>query len=359
MKKIKILSIALIILAMCITLGVTSWAADTSSEVAFTATLNTDSLCVNEQEEVTVTIAASKEIEIFSFDAKIIVPEGWSIKSVTNETLGLVKDENYVDGHIVWYNQLDNVDNVATTELVTITYAVPKDAKGDFTLGLTELQLGKLVSPSYEVIEKDAVTTTLTIKNHEYEAIDYTWEGTTKCTVIGDCKNCDVTTQIDSTSITSQVTTPATCENMGKTTYTATYVVDWAEAQTKEVEDVAKLDHSYTGALKNDGDTHSYKCVNGCEDYGNDEPHDFTNGDCACGAEKPAPAGLKGDVNLDGTVGSADLTALARHVGGIETITNTTAFANADVNGDGAVNSADLTKHARYVGGIITDWSQE
>ena len=68
---------------------------------------------------------------------------------------------------------------------------------------------------------------------------------------------------------------------------------------------------------------------------------------------------VKGDIDLDGDVDSDDLTLLARHVGGIEVITDSAVLANADVNGDDEVDSDDLTKHARYVGGIITDWSQE
>ena len=59
-----------------------------------------------------------------------------------------------------------------------------------------------------------------------------------------------------------------------------------------------------------------------------------------------------GDVDLDGDVGADDLTALARHVGGIETITDGTALANADVNGKDGVNADDLTRLARHVGGI-------
>lgn len=76
----------------------------------------------------------------------------------------------------------------------------------------------------------------------------------------------------------------------------------------------------------------------------------------ACFREKTTA--LLGDLNLDGKVNSDDLTALARHVAGIETV-NGQALINADVNGDGEVNSDDLTMHARYVAGIITDWSQE
>lgn len=62
---------------------------------------------------------------------------------------------------------------------------------------------------------------------------------------------------------------------------------------------------------------------------------------------------LRGDVNLDGEVGAADLTAMARHVGGIEEILDETAGTNAEITDDGNISSADLTKLARFVGGII------
>lgn len=74
--------------------------------------------------------------------------------------------------------------------------------------------------------------------------------------------------------------------------------------------------------------------------------------------EEPA-GGVKGDLDLDGDVDADDLTLLARHVGGIELITNPLAIQNVDVNGDEAVDAADLTLHARYIGGIITDWDPE
>lgn len=82
-----------------------------------------------------------------------------------------------------------------------------------------------------------------------------------------------------------------------------------------------------------------------------------------CSATKdeiiPALTHLPGDIDLDGDVDSYDLTTLARHVGGIEYITDTEALTNADVNNDGDIDAYDLTKHARYVGGIITNWDQE
>lgn len=83
--------------------------------------------------------------------------------------------------------------------------------------------------------------------------------------------------------------------------------------------------------------------------------HDFTNGDCVCGAEKPAATGLKGDVNLDGVVNMSDFTKLAQHIGEVDSITDSVALANADVTGDGVVNMSDFTKLAQYIGEVIED----
>ncbi len=66
-------------------------------------------------------------------------------------------------------------------------------------------------------------------------------------------------------------------------------------------------------------------------------------------------AGMLGDVNLDGSVDAADLTALARHVSNIERLTDPEALANADVTGEGDISAADLTRLARYVAKIINE----
>jgi len=66
-----------------------------------------------------------------------------------------------------------------------------------------------------------------------------------------------------------------------------------------------------------------------------------------------------GDLDLDGDVDAEDLTILARHVAGIELLTDAARLVDADVNKDGDIDAEDLTKHARYVAEIITDWDQE
>ena len=62
--------------------------------------------------------------------------------------------------------------------------------------------------------------------------------------------------------------------------------------------------------------------------------------------------GLRGDTDGDGNISATDLTRLARHVGGIEGITDPACLNNADIDLDLAVTSSDLTRLARFVGGI-------
>lgn len=55
-----------------------------------------------------------------------------------------------------------------------------------------------------------------------------------------------------------------------------------ATADTNEAFKITKLEHSYTGALKSNGDTkdgtHSSKCIKGCNGYSNETPHVWDNG---------------------------------------------------------------------------------
>lgn len=71
-----------------------------------------------------------------------------------------------------------------------------------------------------------------------------------------------------------------------------------------------------------------------------------------------AVSDLKGDLDLDWDVDIDDLTALAEHVAGIETLKDDNALLNADTLENGEVDIDDLTLHACYVAGIISDWDE-
>jgi hypothetical protein len=105
-------------------------------------------------------------------------------------------------------------------------------------------------------------------------------------------------------------TTKPTCTAKGYTTYTCTLC-----GYHYKADDTAKLSHKYDGE---------------------------TDGDCnRCGEIRF----LRGDMNGDGTVNSADAVYLLRHS---IMATNYPISQSADVNGDGTVNSADAVYLLRH-----------
>ena len=143
-----------------------------------------------------------------------------------------------------------------------------------------------------------------------------------------------------------------------KTVYAGTDAEPDETSETLEIV-IEVVGHTCTFAkYEFDEDSHWQVCECGKMIDNTDWDHDFTNGDCVCGAKKPA-TGLKGDVNLDGEITAADVTLLAQHAAGIEFITDPVALANGEVNGDGEITAADVTKLACYAAGIITDWDQD
>ena len=235
------------------------------------------------------------------------------------------------------------------------------------------------------------------------------------------CEQCDLET------ISGQ---PATCTTAGWRDYfqcKACYKY-YSDSEAKNVidPDVWKTGDGAIGATNhegeelkytNNGDTHSAVYDPCGTTYVTGEDHDFTNGDCVCGAKEPvsninvvskgvntytvdgsvvtvthtaackvgylengaykvitavanadgsysftAPEGVtevllvvKGDVDLDGDVDIDDFIALARHIGEVEFITDPAAMFNADVDGKDAIGLNDFIKLAQYIGEVITE----
>ena len=88
---------------------------------------------------------------------------------------------------------------------------------------------------------------------------------------------CDICSKkISDHAYSSSITTSATCISEGVRTYTC----DCGDSYTKTVD---KLGHSYTGEIKSDSNTqngtHSFKCVNGCNQYGGATAHSWNAGE--------------------------------------------------------------------------------
>lgn len=455
MKILKKLSLVSLIFVMCALLGLVVYA---GTSVEYSGTLSSEKLCVTgEEQEITLTVKLSSPQNFSSLDATIVLPDGWSIVSITNDELGLTAD--YYEpstGKIVWFTdkeELADYENVSLIAVIKVN--IPANVTADdYTITVKDIEVTSNYGQDVLEVESTEVSKLVTIAEHDWKAPSYTWGAdhatctatsvcgtdgshvrtetveTTKevktpatCTVKGwhtytadftaswaadkqstNVQNIDIdpdshsweeptyTFSVDGKTCTAKRVckynstheetedvnttgvekTPATCVAMGVTTYTANFEAAWAvDGQTKDVQDIAinADNHAYPAtpsSYTDNGDgthTANYVCGNDANHIEKKNPvshtYDQAGDKCVCGAVKPVTTVVKGDIDLDGDVDSDDLTLLARHVGGIEVITDTAVLANANVNGDGGVDSDDLTKHARYVGGIITDWSQE
>lgn len=203
---------------------------------------------------------------------------------------------------------------------------------------------------------------------HEHDFSYYSWIQPATCEMGGywgyKCKCGSVTRYPDGTMAlghteVADAAVAATCTTPGKTAgshcFTCGTVII---AQTM----IPALEHTYTATnwIDNGDGTHTadYICRRDSSHTTTETAdHEFSNGECACGAKEFVV--VLGDLDGDGDADAFDLTILARHVGGIEELTDAALLANADVTNDGKINANDLTRHARYVGGIITSWDQE
>ena len=294
MKKIKKLGVAAVVLAMCALLGITVWAAEGIDATAYSYTVVVEAgkseMCVSDQaREVTVTVMADKAYAINSLDATVTV-SGCTVKSVKMPVAAETDwtDYNATTGHFGWVG-LDSL-NKTTQDLLTIVIEIPAGAEaGDYTVTVTDVMLTQLTGE-----ENDHAMTTLTgktissyvtvkVKAHKFEAQSYNWSlDGSSCTAVGKCAcGADATA---TATIESKVTKNPTCKDdgMGVTTYTATFTEAWAEKQTQTLTNIPKLEHSYTGGIRNDGNskdgTHSFMCVNGCQQYGGAVAHSWDEG---------------------------------------------------------------------------------
>ena len=81
---------------------------------------------------------------------------------------------------------------------------------------------------------------------HDWGKPVYTWsDDNTACTAKRVCQHDASHTETATATVTSEPTKAPTCTEMGETTYTATFSVDWAEEQTKTVMDIPATGHHY------------------------------------------------------------------------------------------------------------------
>lgn len=114
-------------------------------------------------------------------------------------------------------------------------------------------------------------------KSHEHSwgDVTYTWSEDGKtCTAERVCEEDSAHVESAQASVNAVITKPATCTSKGETTYTAVFDNDWAETQTKVLEDVEMIPHSYGTEWKSDENGHWHMCA-ACQAKTDEADHTF------------------------------------------------------------------------------------
>ncbi|HIX47495.1 MAG TPA: hypothetical protein H9981_00490 [Candidatus Mediterraneibacter caccavium] len=114
-------------------------------------------------------------------------------------------------------------------------------------------------------------------KSHEHSwgDVTYTWSEDGKtCTAERVCEEDSTHVESAQASVNAVITKPATCTSKGETTYTAVFDNDWAETQTKVLEDVEMIPHSYGTEWKSDENGHWHMCA-ACQAKTDEADHTF------------------------------------------------------------------------------------
>lgn len=386
MKLINKFSKGIIAVVVCLLLATTVWAAD-QVLVSYEATLDDAVLCVNELTEaktVTLTVKAGETVEMDAFTAQVKAPQNLKIAGIAN---GNLSDGgfnfNLANGMILWYSV--SAENVKNDLLATVTVEVPANTPaGEYVIEFQIIDISRDWGMPWE--NGKTLTATLTVVDHAdgsdadhlcdtcnggvegavctYVPGEYIWSAdNSSCTVVGTCACGETATAV--AEVSANVTTTGTCQTAEIVTYTADFAEDWAKDQTKLVTGEKNLDNhagEQTTTYTVDGENHivTVSCACGAVISTETVEHDFTNGNCVCGAEKPEEptdpeptdpvTGLKGDVNLDGQVTLTDAVLAAQYYMDWDTnpITDPEVLYNADFNSDGVVSLTDAVEIAKY-----------
>ena len=98
--------------------------------------------------------------------------------------------------------------------------------------------------PDFEELDYAKIIKTET--EHDWGEAEYTWAADgSSCIATRVCKTNGKHKETAEAKITSRTVKEATCEEKGKTEYTATFDVDWAEKQTKTITDIGEKGHDW------------------------------------------------------------------------------------------------------------------
>ena len=223
--------------------------------VVSTPTIGTQpaSQSVTEGNTATFTVAATGEKLSYQWQQSTDNGQSWTnIEDATDATYTIETTTMDMSG-TQYRCVVKNTINEVTSEAATLTVKhnlVKVEAKAPTCTEPGNIEYwycegcGKHFSDDNGTIEITDVTIPAT--NHSYGEPVYTWsDDYAACTATRTCENNDEHIETVTATVTSEQTQAPTCTEPGKTTYTATFKVNWAKKRTKTVADIPATGHHY------------------------------------------------------------------------------------------------------------------
>lgn len=233
-------------------------------------------------------------------DALIIPPTGhqWG-----EPVIVFAEDGKSATASVTCQTDKNHVKDLSSSVSVTSEVGTPATCEGKGTTLYTAKVIfeGESYTATKEVEDIEAT-------GHSWGATTYEWtEDGAACTAKRVCENDGSHIETAQATVTSKESQTPTCTEKGETTYTATFAVSWATAQTKTIADIAATGHSWktpTYEWSEDGKSCTAKRV--CR---NDETHTETATATVNGVQSKEPTCTdKGETTYTATVVFGDKT---------------------------------------------------
>ncbi len=144
-------------------------------------------------------------------------------------------------------NNSSHVEEVPATISSKVTTPATCDDEGERTYTAKVTFKGKTYT--------NEKTEVIPAFGHSYGTISWIWDGCTAATAKFTCENNNSHVEEVPATITSEVTTPATCETAGERTYTATVTFEGKTYTKEKTEEIPALGHSFTNYISNNDAT--------------------------------------------------------------------------------------------------------
>ena len=158
MKKIKIVGIAILALAICALLGITAFASD--NQITYTADLSTSVVCGDKDAEVIVRVGFDRsEVLVSGVQFVVTASEDLGIEGAANDKIQISKGK---DGSYLWLDMSADLSGATIDYVADIKIVIPADTDpGEYQVTISKLQL---VDPDAKILATESRTVTATIK---------------------------------------------------------------------------------------------------------------------------------------------------------------------------------------------------